>query len=489
MKRNSVKINFILNTTRMLLGMIFILLTTPYVTRILGAESLGKVEYVNSIITYFILFTALGIPNYGLREVARHREDKCKLSKLVIELGIILFITTAVGYIILLSFLYNTKLLELKNLVILMSINLIFTNIGFEWFYQGIENQLYITIRYIMLRIVSLILLFFIVKNSNDYLKYGIILVLMNSGSNILNFINLKKYISFNKIKIKDLEILKHIKPILVIFSSSIAVSIYLQLDTVMIGNIDKSAVAIYNVANRLVRIPLTIVTALGTVLLPRISNFYHKNDIENYKKYLNYSLNYILMMALPIFFGIILLSKNIVLIMAGEKFLVSVQTMKILAIIIPIVGIAYFLGYQLLYPRGLERYYTYSVVTAAIVNFIFNYITIPKYLQNGAAIGTVMAESIGVIMMLFFSRKLLKEIEFFSIKRLKYFIASCIMGVFVYIVKLQNMNNIMVLLASIMIGIISYFFTLLILKEEYTSQYFFLVKKKYLGETDVKDK
>lgn len=489
MKRNSVKINFILNTTRMLLGMIFILLTTPYVTRILGAESLGKVEYVNSIITYFILFTALGIPNYGLREVARHREDKCKLSKLVIELGIILFITTAVGYIILLSFLYNTKLLELKNLVILMSINLIFTNIGFEWFYQGIENQLYITIRYIMLRIVSLILLFFIVKNSNDYLKYGVILVLMNSGSNILNFINLKKYISFKKIKIKDLEILKHIKPILVIFSSSIAVSIYLQLDTVMIGNIDKSAVAIYNVANRLVRIPLTIVTALGTVLFPRISNFYQKNDIENYKKYLNYSLNYILMMALPIFFGIILLSKNIILIMAGEKFLVSVQTMKILAIIIPIVGIAYFLGYQLLYPRGLERYYTYSVVTAAIVNFIFNYITIPKYLQNGAAIGTVIAESIGVIMMLFFSRKLLKEIEFFSIKRLKYFIASCIMGVFVYIVKLQNVNNIMVLLASIMIGIISYFFTLLILKEEYTSKYFFLVKKKYLGEIDVKDK
>lgn len=489
MKRNSVKINFILNTTRMLLGMIFILLTTPYVTRILGAESLGKVEYVNSIITYFILFTALGIPNYGLREVARHREDKCKLSKLVIELGIILFITTAVGYIILLSFLYNTKLLELKNLVILMSINLIFTNIGFEWFYQGIENQLYITIRYIMLRIVSLILLFFIVKNSNDYLKYGVILVLMNSGSNILNFINLKKYISFKKIKIKDLEILKHIKPILVIFSSSIAVSIYLQLDTVMIGNIDKSAVAIYNVANRLVRIPLTIVTALGTVLFPRISNFYQKNDIENYKKYLNYSLNYILMMALPIFFGIILLSKNIILIMAGEKFLVSVQPMKILAIIIPIVGIAYFLGYQLLYPRGLERYYTYSVVTAAIVNFIFNYITIPKYLQNGAAIGTVIAESIGVIMMLFFSRKLLKEIEFFSIKRLKYFIASCIMGVFVYIVKLQNVNNIMVLLASIMIGIISYFFTLLILKEEYTSKYFFLVKKKYLGEIDVKDK
>lgn len=483
MKINSVKINFILNTTRMLLGMIFILLTTPYVTRILGAESLGKVEYVNSIITYFILFTALGIPNYGLREVARCRENKYKLSKVVIELGIILFITTIAGYIILLIFLYNTKLLELKNLVLLISVNLIFTNVGFEWFYQGIENQLYITIRYIILRIISLILLFFIVKNSNDYLKYGIILVLMNSGSNILNFINLRKYISFKEIKIKDLEILKHIKPILVIFSASVAISIYLQLDTVMIGNIDKSAVAFYNVANKIVRIPLTIVTALGTVLLPRISNFHQKNDIENYKKYLNHSLNYILMMALPIFFGVILLSKTIVLIMAGEKFLVSVPTMKILAIIIPIVGIAYFLGYQLLYPRGLERYYTYSVVTAAIVNFIFNYITIPKYLQNGAALGTVIAESIGVIMMLFFSRKLLKEIEFFSIKRLKYFIASGIMGILVYIVTLQAMNNTATLLFSILIGIISYFFTLLILREEYTQEGIKLFKRKLRKE------
>lgn len=310
MKINSVKINFILNTTRMLLGMIFVLLTTPYVTRVLGAESLGKVEYINSVITYFLLFTALGIPNYGLREVARYREDKRKLSKIVFELGIILFITTTIGYMTLLLFLYNTKLLELKNLVLIMSINLIFTNIGFEWFYQGIENQMYITIRYIIVRFICLILLFFLVKNYNDYLKYGFILVLINSGSNILNFINLRKYISFKEIKFKELEILKHIKPILIIFSASVAVSIYLQLDIVMIGNIDKSAVALYNVPNKIIRLILTTVTALSVVMLPRISNSYQKNDIENYKKYLNYSLNYILMISLPALCGTLLLSK-----------------------------------------------------------------------------------------------------------------------------------------------------------------------------------
>lgn len=480
MKINSVKINFILNTTRMLLGMVFVLLTTPYVTRVLGTESLGKVEYINSVITYFLLFTALGIPNYGLREVARYREDKRKLSKIVFELGIILFITTTIGYMTLLLFLYNTKLLELKNLVLIMSINLIFTNIGFEWFYQGIENQMYITIRYIIVRFICLILLFFLVKNYNDYLKYGFILVLINSGSNILNFINLRKYISFKEIKFKELEILKHIKPILIIFSASVAVSIYLQLDIVMIGNIDKSAVALYNVPNKIIRLILTTVTTLGVVMLPRISNSYQKNDIENYKKYLNYSLNYILMISLPALCGTLLLSKNIILIMAGEKFLSSIKTMNILAIIIFIVGMAYFLGYQLLYPRGLERYYTYSVITAAIVNFIFNYIMIPKYLQNGAVMGTVIAESIGVIMMLYFSRNMLKEIEFFAIKRLKYFIASLIMGIVVYIITLQNLGNILTVIYSIIVGVIVYFFILFIMKEEYTQEGMKLLKGKF---------
>lgn len=479
MKINSVKINFILNTTRMLLGMIFILLTTPYITRVLGTESLGKVEYINSIITYFLLFTALGVPNYGLREVARYREERNKLSKVVFELGIILFITTTVGYMTLLLLLYNTKLLELKNLVLIMSVNLIFTNIGFEWFYQGIENQIYITIRYIVVRFICLILIFLLVKNSNDYLKYGFILVLINSGSNILNFINLRKYISFKDIKFKELEILKHIKPILIIFSASIAVSIYLQLDIVMIGNIDKSAVALYNVPNKIIRLILTTVTALGVVMLPRISNSYQKNDMVSYKKYLNYSLNYILMISLPALCGTLLLSKNIILIMAGEKFLSSIKTMNILVIIIFIVGMAYFLGYQLLYPRGLERYYTYSVITAAIVNFIFNYIMIPKYLQNGAAMGTVIAESIGVIMMLYFSRNMLKEIEFFAIKRLKYFIATIIMGIPVYIITLQNFGNIITIIYSIIVGVIVYFFSLFIMKEEYTQEGVKLLRKK----------
>ena len=132
----TVKLNFILNLTRMFLGMAFIVITTPYIARILGPKSLGKVEYVNSMVTYFMLFTALGIPSYGIREVAKYRDNSKELSKLVLELLTILFITTTIGYIVLFIFLYSYKsLYELKDIILVMSINIICNNIGIEWFY------------------------------------------------------------------------------------------------------------------------------------------------------------------------------------------------------------------------------------------------------------------------------------------------------------------------------------------------------------------
>lgn len=468
MEIKSVKLNFILNAIRIFLGTFFILITTPYVTRVLGAENLGKVDYVTSIIQYFILFTALGVPNYGIREIARTRENEFERTKVVLELGIILVVTTIFGYIIL-FFLLNkiSNFKEIKNLILIMSTWILFNNIGFEWFYQGIENQIYITLRYIFVRIIVIILMFLFVKNPNDYIIYGIITVLMNSGSNILNLINIKKYLSFKEIKLKDLNIFRHLKPILIIFAASLSISIYLQLDVVMLGNINDKIVAYYTVPNKLIRLVMILITALGTVLVPRISNCIKNKDVENYKKYINLSLKYILMIAIPSLVGIFLLADNIIYIMAGEKFLQSILTMKILVFILFIVGLAYFLGFQILYPHGLEKYYTYSVTIAAIINFIFNYIMIPKYYQNGAAIGTIIAELTGVIMMLYFTKNYLKDIEFYSLKNLKYFVSAGIMGIFILIIKTLNLSNLLTMLVAISLGSIIYFLILFLLKED----------------------
>lgn len=472
MKVKSVKLNFILNTTRIFLGAFFILVTTPYITRVLGAENLGKVDYVNSIIQYFILFTALGIPNYGIREIAKTRDNVFDRTKTVIELGIILIITTIIGYVVLFFLLNNVSgFKELKTLILIMSTWILFNNIGFEWFYQGIENQVYITIRFIIIRLIVLILMFLFVKNSKDYIIYGIILVLMNSGSNVLNLINIKKYLSFKNITLKKLDLKKHIKPVLIIFAASLSVSIYLQLDVVMLGNVNDKIVAYYTVPNKLIRLVLVVITALGTVLVPRITNCLKNNDIENYKKYVNYSIKYILMISIPSVVGIFLLADNIILIMAGEKFIESILTMRILVFILFIVGIAYFLGFQLLYPHGLEKYYTYSVTIAAVINFIFNYIMIPKYYQNGAAIGTIIAELTGVILMLYFTRNYLKEIEFYNLKNLKYFISSIIMGLIILFIKSLKLGNIFTIIISIFLGSVIYFIVLFLLKEDIVIQ------------------
>ena len=480
MQVKTIKLNFLLNLIRMFLGTAFIIITTPYIARVLGPESLGKVEYVNSIITYFMLFTVLGIPSYGIREVAKYRDNPKELNKVVAELLAILFMTTIISYIVLFTFLYIYKsLFEIKDIILIMSTNIICNSIGVEWFYQGIENQLYITKRFILVRILTLIAIFLFIKSKDNYLIYAFILVMMQSGSNILNFINLKKYISFKGIKFSNLKLDKHMKPILIIFSATVATTIYLQLDSVMIGNINKEAVGIYTVPNKLIRMMLVIITALGSVLLPRITNCLKNKDYKNYNIYINNSLNYIFFISIPVAVSCFLLADNIINIMAGSQFKDSILTMKILSPILFTIGIAYFLGFQLLYPIGLEKYYTYSVIVAAVVNFIFNYLMIPKYLQNGAAMGTVIAETAGPLIMLFFARKYLKKINFFSVKRLKYFVATFIMSLVIIFIKRLEVSSVKTIVLSFILGGMTYISILLLLKEEICVEGIKIIKKK----------
>lgn len=478
MQVKTIKLNFILNISRLFLSTAFILIITPYITRVLGPSKLGKVEYANSIVIYLINFTALGIPVYGIREVAKYRDNQKELSKILIELSLILFITTIVGYIVL-ALLLHKNFLEIKDIILVTSLNILLSNMGVEWFYQGIENQLYITKRFILVRVLTLAATFLFVKDERDYLAYAFILVILQSGSNILNFINLRKYIIFKGIKFFELEIKKHIKPIFMIFSATIATTIYLQLDSVMIGNVSKEAVGLYIVPNKLIRMMLVIITALGSVLLPRITNCLKNKDYKNYNIYINNSLNYIFFISIPVAVSCFLLADNIINIMAGSQFKDSILTMKILSPILFTIGIAYFLGFQLLYPLGLEKYYTYSVIVAAIVNFIFNYLMIPKYLQNGAAIGTVIAETVGPLIMLFFARKYLKKINFFSVKRLKYFIATFIMSLVIIFIKSFEIGSVKTLVFSFILGGIAYIVVLLLLKEEICVEGIKIIKKK----------
>ena len=282
MAQKSIRYNYFLNIFRIGFGILAGLFTMPYINRVIGVEGLGKVEYVNSIIAYFVLFSALGIPMYGIRETANRRDNLKEKSKLVIELLSILFVTSLVSYLIIFFVIINIhSLLDLKPLIVIMSSTIFFSNIGIEWFYQGIEDQRYITIRFIIVRIISLILLFLLVKEPKDYLNYGIIVVLSSVGGNIFNILYLKKHLSFKGFTIKDLNFKRHLKPILTIFVASISVSIYVQLDVLMLGSLKGStSVGYYVMANKLIRFTIIFIVTLGSVLLPRLS-YLISNDKE----------------------------------------------------------------------------------------------------------------------------------------------------------------------------------------------------------------
>jgi len=239
MKIRSIKVNYMLNAFRVISGAFISIITMPYINRTLGAKNIGSVEYVNTIINYLILFSSLGIPMYGIREIGKIRDDVIATTKTVVELLIILFIASSISYLLLFGVLYQLNfLVNYKDLLLIMSSMIFLSNMGAEWYFQGMEDQVYITIRYIIVRLIALVLLFYIVEDTTDSLNYAIIVILTVCGSNFFNLFYIFKTINISSIRLEDLNFKRHIKPVLTIFIASISINIYLLLDNFLIGSI-----------------------------------------------------------------------------------------------------------------------------------------------------------------------------------------------------------------------------------------------------------
>lgn len=482
MKVRSIKTNYALNIFRVGFGTLIGLITMPYVNRVLGAESLGKVEYVNSIINYFILFSALGIPMYGVREVAKCRNSIHDRSKLVIELLLILFITSIISYLLIFGFLIHLHYLkDLRSLIILMSSMIILGNLGVEWFYQGMEDQLFITIRYTIVRIVTLALLFLLVKSSSDYLAYGLIMILTTVGGNVMNIFFLRKYIDFSSCRWDSLDLKKHLKPIMTIFIATISVSIYLQLDNIMLGSLSgNEAVGYYAMANKLIRFAILFITTIGAVLIPRLSDLIH-TDKPLYNIYVQKSYDYILLIAIPATIFFMVLAKDFTLLMGGDSFQAAILTMMLLSPIIIIVGLAYFLGYLILYPQGKEIKYTVATIFSAVLSVLCNLYAIPKFGQNGAAVIAVISELLGIFVMVYLAKEELKNIDFLSRSVKIYIIAAAAMFIILLWISMVDMGGILVLkiLSEVTISIFVFGSVILLLKDKIALDLLRMVKGK----------
>ncbi|WP_159479174.1 flippase [Chryseobacterium sp. 18068] len=434
MKQRSIKTNFILTLIRVISATLVGVVMMPYVNKILGVENIGKIEYGTTIINYFLMLSAIGIPIYGIREIAKVRNDIYLRTKITVELLTILLITSILSYIILYIIIQKLGLfVNYSDIIIILSSMILLTNLGAEWYFQGMENQVYITVRYVLVRIITLVLLYLLVKNSDDYLVYCCLIVLNICGSNIFNAIYINKSLNLRLIKFDDLNFKKHLYPILTVFVAAISVNIYSQLDSFLLGYLagDKY-LGYYSVASKLIRYALTVITIIGAVSLPRLSTLWHENREEYYVK-LKSAYDIILLVSIPFAGYFIVFSKNIIFLMAGDEFENAGITICILSPLCTIVGIAYYFGYLVLFPQGKEKIYTYSVIGSAVLSIFLNYFMIKYFKHNGAALTQVLVEIFAIIIMGLCVRK-----DLFKLKLIDYNLLKIVFGTLVVVILFE---------------------------------------------------
>lgn len=449
--------NSVYNVLYRLLNVLFPLVSATYVARVIFAKGVGEVSYAQNIVAYFTTIAALGIPNYGIREIAKKRQSQTETKKLFSELITINAISTTCCIVLYcFTILFFPSFSDNIALYISVGLLLLFNYINVDWFYQGNEDYSYIAKRSFIIKCFSLLSMFMFVNSKSDVVVYALITSLATGGNNIFNIIHLKHYnIRF---QFKGLELKKHIRPILVLLASVIAVEFYTMLDTTMIGIFcGDSAVGYYTNSMKLVKILITVVTAIGGVLLPRLSLYYSKGDIEKCEQVVNKVFRIMLLLFIPCEIGLILTANIVMPFLFGESFLPAVLTLRISALLICTLGFSNLFGTQLLMTFGAERKLLMCTVMGAVSNVIVNLILIPIFQQNGAAVASVISETIVTFMTVIYSSKYIK-IRLSSHYIWSLLISSIVMTTVVLVVIMIPMNCLFQLGFSILFGAVSYF-------------------------------
>lgn len=478
MSKKNIAKNYVFNLAYQILAILIPLITTPYLSRVLGAENIGIYSYTLSITTYFILFGSLGVSLYGQREIAYFQDDIKKRSKSFYEISIMkcitMFISLFIFYIV--FCLKGEYHIYYKILILEIVANMI----DISWYFQGLEEFKKTVTRNIIVKLISVVSIFLFVKGKSDLVLYFIIYTLSTFLGNFSLWLYLPKYVK--KIKFKDLNIKKHIKPTIMLFIPQIATQIYTVLDKTMIGTIiaDKSEVGFYEQAQKIIKMLMALATSLGTVMMPRIAATYAKGEIKKVREYMNKSFAFITMLAFPLMLGIISVAYHFVPVFYGEGYDKVSVLLCVISPIIVLIGLSNVTGTQYLLPTKQQNKYTISVIVGAVVNFFFNLILIKSLASIGASIATVIAEFAVTLTQFILIRKEIKILDVIKITY-KYVIASIIMFICSLIIGHLISNNILSIFAQVGISGITYFVMLIILKDKMIFEGIEIIKNKLL--------
>lgn len=399
MRRNhSITMNFVMNIILTMSSVLFPLITFPYISRILLPAGTGRVSFATSLISYFNMFAQLGIPTYGICACAKVRDNREELTRTAHELLAINLVMSVVSYAgLFLCLLFVPRLWEERTLYVIVSLSILLNAIGMEWLYKALEEYSYITIRSVIFKLVSLIGMFFLIHEQSDYVIYGGITIFAASASNVMNLLNAHKYIDMHPVG--GYHPMRHMKAVAVFFAMACATTVYTNLDTVMLGFMATDEdVGYYNAAVKIKGILVSVVTSLGTVLLPRVSYYVEQGKLGEFYRVIRKSLRFVFLAATPLTLYFILFARQGIYFLSGTAYEGAVIPMQIIMPTLLLIGITNVLGMQILVPLGKERIVLYSEIAGAVTDWILNLILIPKMASAGAAIGTLAAEFVVLV-------------------------------------------------------------------------------------------
>ncbi|MDA2637643.1 oligosaccharide flippase family protein [Bacillus cereus] len=454
--------NYLFTVMYQLLLMITPFITTPYVSRVLKPQGIGIDAYVMSVVQLFLVFAILSIPLYGSRQVAT-KESITETSKefwSIYMIQIIVSIFTCIMY-----FLFISVTTDYKELFFIHIFSLVTTAIDISWYFIGKEQIKKITIRNIVVRLIGIFLVFALVKDYNDLSLYIIINTTTLFAGQLIMWIPLLKEIRYEKITF--LNIKPHILPIITLFIPQLLIQVYVLANKVVLGNISgETEVGYYNQANKIIKLALGVITSLGTVLLPRMASEFSKGNISQIKMYTKYTLQFVLMITLPMTFGMMAIAPNFVTWFLGEGYSEVATLIILMSPVIVFVGLANIFGLQILIPTNQSNKYSIAVTVGAVLSLIINLILVPSYGSIGTVMALLVAELIGALILMFYAR------EYFIMSYfMKLFYRYCILSIGVYISvilvgSIMSCSPILITLIQLLVGGTIYLAGLLIIRD-----------------------
>lgn len=453
------------------------MIVSAYISRIFQADGVGKVSFVINIVTYFSIAASLGIPNYAIKLLSANRNDRQELDRNFSEMAFIIAIASIVVsavYFLFTIFFYKQKSDDCK-MALVLGLMLVSNVFNYDWLYESMEDYRYLAIRSVVIKTFALVAMFVGVKKKSDLVIYCFIYAMVTVLNNVANRLTVNRYTSFT---FKNLRIRCHLKPIFILFAAAIATDLYTLLDSTMLGlKCEPEYLGYYSNASRVVRASFGIIYAAVAVYNPRLSLLYKNNKNEYRTIYQSY-YNQAMILAIPATVGLFLLSDNVINTLFGVGFGPASFTLKVLSGLIVVFSFAVVFGHIPLVIYGEEKYILLATAIGACINFTLNQILIPIFLQNGAALASVISEIVVTIILM------VKSLGIYKIKLINKNIMQILVGTVAMATGLTALiffldNSWVTLIVEILFGVIIYFVCLLMQKNVYVCNVNRLIKKK----------